>query len=144
MGDWKCQLQLDMSSHKYVHLVTKKMIIWGKQKGRTIKHLTLMHMKLKRSGNSSCCAGLRQPLILTLSTSFWQCQTSLIQGFLQNTIVKVMHIFQCVILIASSWLLFVCFSMHTMKIHIKFFPFTPFCGEDWCLKFSCGKFIFCK
>lgn len=30
-----------------------------------------MQMKLKRNGNSCCCAGLRQPLILALSTSFW-------------------------------------------------------------------------
>lgn len=98
-------------------------------------------MKLKRNGSSSY-AGLTQPQMLALSTSFWQCQASLIQGSLENMIVKVMLIFQCVILTASSWLLFVCFSMHTMKIHIKFFPFSPFCGEDWCLKFNCSKFIF--
>lgn len=50
-------------------------------------------MKLKGNGNSSY-AGLRQPWMLALNISFWQCQTSLIHGLPENMIVKVMHIFQ--------------------------------------------------
>lgn len=125
LGSWKRQLQLAMSSHKCEQSSDQKDDNWGKQKGRTTNQHTLMPMKLKRNGNSSC-AELRQPLILALSTSFCQCRNTLMQGFLQTMIVKVMHICQCVIWIASSWLLFVCFSVHTMKIHINIFPSLSF------------------